>query len=175
MADETPEEFRARSNAAMVRASFLRGSLLTGYAHIEFLLADICLKSWELPEYAHLKSDFPYKTESRIKAVNALLRADGPLKQYQAEFQPVLDRLPDFAEIRHFAAHGLQVVRLTSEDETLLYRLYRTSKLGPEIGNLDASMTQMEAVVHEITALLHQVPTTFRRIYRDVGLPWDHF
>ena len=51
------------------QATFLRGSIITSYAHIEFLLADICLKTWQKAEYAHLAGRFPYKTDSRIKAV----------------------------------------------------------------------------------------------------------
>jgi hypothetical protein len=104
--DDVPDEFKALVNHAI----YLRGNVITSYAHIEFLLADICLKAWQRSEYSHLAGAFPYKTDSRIKAVRALFECDGPLKAYRDGVQPALDKLLDFEERRHFFAHGLFIV-----------------------------------------------------------------
>jgi hypothetical protein len=77
--DDVGDESKALVNHAL----YLRGNIITSYAHIEFLLADICLKAWQLDEYAHLAGAFPYKTDSRIKAVRALFEGEGPLKRYR--------------------------------------------------------------------------------------------
>ena len=77
-------------------AIYLRGSVIHSYAHIEYLLADICLQAWKTSRYSHLAASFPYKTESRIKAVRLLLDEDGPLKVYREDLKSVLDDLLNF-------------------------------------------------------------------------------
>jgi hypothetical protein len=126
-------------------AVYLRGNIITSYAHIEFLLADICLKAWQLPEYAHFAGAFPYKTDSRIKAARALFEGEGPLKQYREGIQPALDELLDFEELRHFVAHGLLIVNATLE-----YRLYRTTKQGTAIAFMETSASDLDGVALEI-------------------------
>jgi len=160
------------AKAMVEQATFLRGSIITSYAHIEFLLADICLKAWQKAEYAHLAGPFPYKTDSRIKAVGALFDSDGPLKPHRPGVQPVLDQLLTFEELRHFVAHGLLIVRPSPQPSgvKLEYRLYRTTKQGPQIGFLVMSASELTDVSLKITELLHQMLHAFRRIYFDLGL-----
>ena len=55
-----------------------RGLIVGSYAHVEFLLADLCIKSWRLPSYRSLAKRFPYKSETRERAVSAIL-ALGPV------------------------------------------------------------------------------------------------
>jgi hypothetical protein len=93
MSDEFSDDVSDETKALVNHAVYLRGSIITSYAHIEFLLADICLKAWQLPEYAHLAGAFPYKTDSRIQAVGALFECNGPLKPYREGVQPALDEL----------------------------------------------------------------------------------
>jgi len=82
------QNFAEAAKAMVSQATFLRGSIITSYAHIEFLLADICVKLWQKPEYQHLAGAFPYKTDSRIKAVRTLFDAEGPLKTYRSGVDP---------------------------------------------------------------------------------------
>ena len=160
------------AKAMVEQATFLRGSIITSYAHIEFLLADICLKTWQKAEYAHLAGRFPYKTDSRIKAVGARFDSDGPLKPHRPGVQPILDQLLTFEELRHFVAHGLLIVRPSPQPSgvKLEYRLYRTTKQGPQIGFLVMSASELTDVSLKITELLHQMLHAFRRIYFDLGL-----
>ena len=154
-------------------AIHLRGMIITSYAHIEFLLADICLKAWQREEYAHLAGPFPYKADTRIKAVSKLLDTDGPLKTYRPGVQPVLDELLSFEELRHFVAHGLLVVTPDPSGPRMQYRLYRTTKHGTEIGFLETSSSELTDASLKISGLLHQMLTTFRRIYFDLGLEFE--
>jgi len=121
-------------------------------------------------EYAHLSGTFPYKTESRIKAVRRLFEIDGPLKLYFPGVQPVLDKLLDFEELRHLVADGLVIVTpMPPDDARLEYRLYSTTKKGPAIGLLETSTSELEDISLKIGELLHQMLTTFRHIYSDLG------
>jgi hypothetical protein len=159
---------------SVTHAVYLRGSIIHAYAHIEYLLADICLQAWKTSQYAHLATPFPYKTDSRIKAVRLLFDSDGPLKSYRDDLRPVLDDLLNFEEMRHFVAHGVMVVKATGPAGIPLeFRLFRTTKKGPEIGAIDMTSAELEDVGVKISSLLHQMLTTFHRIYSDLGFEME--
>jgi hypothetical protein len=160
--------------AIVAHAVYLRGSIIHSYAHIEYLLADICLQAWKANQYAHLAAPFPYKTDSRIKAVRMLFDSDGPLKSYREDLQPVLDDLLNFEEMRHFVAHGVMVVRATGPVGTPLeFRLFRTTKKGPQLGAINTTSDELADVGVKISSLLHQMLTTFHRIYSDLGFEME--
>ena len=164
--DDVSDESKALVNHAI----YLRGNIITSYAHIEFLLADICLKAWQLPEYARLAGAFPYKTDSRIKAARTLFEVDGPLRPYREGIQTALDKLLNFEELRHFVAHGLLIVTpMPPSDAMLQYRLYRTTKQGTAIAFMETSASDLDDVGLTIGTLLNKMLTTFRRIYSDLG------
>jgi hypothetical protein len=170
MSDEFSNDVSDETKALVNHAVYLRGNIITSYAHIEFLLADICLKAWQLPDYTHLARAFPYKTDSRIRAVGALLGCEGPLKQYREGVQPVLDKLLSYEERRHFIAHGLMIVTpLPPNDATLQYRLYRTTRQGTAIAFFETTASDLEPVALDIGTLLTGMLITFRRIYFDLG------
>ena len=50
MSDDFSDDVSDESKAIVNHAVYLRGNIITSYAHIEFLLADICLKAWQLGE-----------------------------------------------------------------------------------------------------------------------------
>jgi hypothetical protein len=137
------------------------------------LLADICLKAWQRAEYAHLAGPFPYKTDTRIKAVSKLLNTDGPLKAHRPGVQSALDELLRFEELRHFVAHGLLIVTPDPSGPRMQYRLYRDTKHGTEIGFLELSFSELTDASLKISELLHQTATTFRRIYFDLGWKFE--
>jgi hypothetical protein len=158
------------AKALVNHAVYLRGNMITSYAHIEFLLADICLKAWQLSEYVHLAGVFPYKTDSRIRAVRALFECNGPLKPYREGVQPALDQLLTFEERRHFIAHGLMIVTPLPPDDVMLeYRLYRTTKHGTAIAFFETSASDLESVALEIGTLANGMLIAFRHIYSDLG------
>lgn len=174
MSDAFAEDVNDAAKAMVNHAIHLRGTIITSYAHIEFLLADICLKAWQRKEYAHLAGAFPYKTDTRIKAVSTLFDIDGPLKGYRPGVQAVLDQLLHFEELRHFVAHGLMIVTPNPlSNPKLQYRLYRTTKRGTEIGFLETTALELTNLSLKIGELLHEMLTTFRCIYSDLGLEFE--
>jgi hypothetical protein len=175
MSGSFSEDVGDENKAIVNHAVHLRGSIITSYAHIEFLLADICLKAWKMSEYTHLAGPFPYKTDSRIKAVRALFDHAGPLKLYREGIQPTLDELLNFEELRHFVTHGLLIVTpMQTRDVMSQYRLYRTTKRGPAIAFFETSASDLENIGAKIGSLQHQMVTTFRRIYNDLGLELEN-
>jgi hypothetical protein len=170
MSGEFSTDVSDASKELVENAIYLRGVVITSYAHIEFMLADICLKAWQLPEYATLMGPFPYSVETRIKAVRALFDADGPLKPFREGMQPVLDELLDYEERRHFVAHGLLIVTPMPPDDAMLqYRLYRTTKQGTAIAFWETSASDLEAVCFTINALETKMLVALRPIYFDLG------
>ena len=170
MSDDFSDDMSDGTKTIVNHAVYLRGNIITSYAHIEFLLADVCLKAWQLGEYKHLAGAFPYKTDSRIRAVRVLFDCDGPQKLYREGVQPALDQLLHFEERRHFIAHGLMIVTpIPPSDAMLQYRLYRTTKQGTEIAFFETSASDLDEVALEIGNLQTQMLISFRRIYSELG------
>jgi hypothetical protein len=175
VSDSFDEDVSDAGREMVNQAVHIRGSIITSYAHIEFLLADICVKAWRRSEYASLATAFPYKTDTRIKAVRKLFDVDGPLKTYSSGIQPVLDELLNFEELRHFVAHGLLIVTPMRGPggAKLEYRLYRTTKDGAKIDFLERSASELTDTSIRISELLHDMLTTFRQIYFDLQLEFE--
>jgi hypothetical protein len=170
MSDDFSDDVSDSTKAIVNHAVYLRGNIITSYAHIEFLLADICVKAWQLEQYKHLAGKFPYSVDSRIKAVRILFDSNGPLNPYREGVQPALAKLLDFEKRRHFIAHGLLIVTpVPSNDAMLQYRLYRTTKQGTEIAFFETSASDLDEVALEIGNLQTQMLISFRRIYSELG------
>jgi hypothetical protein len=131
-----------------------------------------CLKAWKMREYAHLAGTFPYKIDSRIKAVGKLFEVDGPLKAYRPGVQRALDELLKLEDLRHFVAHGLMIITPAPPPAGAIveYRLYRTTKEGVQIAFHEAPASELEDVGAKISASLNQMLVTFNRIYTDLSL-----
>ena len=76
-----------RRKQVLDRAAFLRGTIITSYAQVEHLLANLSVRCRNKPEYSLLTRTFPYRLESRLKAVRAAA-GTGPLATYRAELVP---------------------------------------------------------------------------------------
>src|SRR5258707_3630338 len=91
-----------------------RGLIVGSYAHVEFLLADLCIKSWRLPSYRSLAKRFPYKSATRERAVSAILALEaGPLFEFGAAAAPFLKQWRDSERDRNIMAHGLMTIEWT--------------------------------------------------------------
>jgi hypothetical protein len=56
------------NNTVMADAAMLRGAIVTSYAQVEHLLADIVLRCQPMAEYSNLPQTFPYKTGNPHRA-----------------------------------------------------------------------------------------------------------
>jgi hypothetical protein len=77
-------------------ATYLRGKILTSYAQVEFLLADLSVK---------LDLKFPYRIQDRIKAAKRISERPS-FETYKDELAAVCDQLLEYDEIRNLMAHG---------------------------------------------------------------------
>jgi hypothetical protein len=84
----------------------VRGWILNGYAQIEYLLGDIILKAYDMPEYIHLKKRLPNQTGKLIELVNKILAIEGFFSQYKDEINLIIDGLEFSKQVRDLLAHG---------------------------------------------------------------------
>jgi hypothetical protein len=152
------------------QVNLLRGAYIGSYAQVEFLLADICVKAWELPAYKHLRAKFPYRAGSRVKAANALFGCAGPFAEYREEVRGLFDELLRFEEFRDFLAHGLLRIDTKRNDFSLHFRMYKPEKDGLKIGTIDVPVIDLAHAVKQIVPFTHRFVTLFRRIYLEQKL-----
>ena len=157
-----PNEYQL---SVISQAAFLRGSIITSYAQVEHLLADIFLRCQPMPDYNSLPAKFPFKLATRIKLVRQMVGMPGPLAIYGERFESVISRLLEFEEIRHFMAHGLLHVK-TRKDEwhELVYRMYR-QKDNIEEGQMVTDLTQLDFAAREVGKYSTQAVSLFRDVY----------
>jgi hypothetical protein len=85
--------------------------LISSYAHVEFLLGDLCLKSWRIAQYRSLESRFPYKSATRERAVSAILSVkNGPLSEFKEGAAPLLQQWRESERDRNMMAHGWMTI-----------------------------------------------------------------
>jgi hypothetical protein len=93
---------------------YLRGKIITGYAQVEFFLADLSVK---------LNVKFPFKIKDRIKAAKEI--ADRPgYSEYREELHEICDQLARYDNIRHFMAHGLVMIKSMAGQHSVEMRRY---------------------------------------------------
>jgi hypothetical protein len=160
----------AETRLIVKQVKLLRGAYIGSFAQVEFLLADICVKAWELPEYKHLRTKFPYRAESRVGAANALFACAGPFAQYREEVHGLFDELLRFEEFRDFMAQGLLRIDSRLEDFSLHLSMYKPEKEGLKIGTIDIPITDLACAVQQIVAFTHSFVTLFRRVYTEQKL-----
>jgi hypothetical protein len=108
-----------------------RGLMVSSYAHVEFLLADLCFKSWRLEPYRPLASRFPYKATTRELAVKAILSVEnGPLFQFKEPAVPLLNKWRDSERDRNIMAHGLMRIEWHRDNIFVHGQLLRTRSDG---------------------------------------------
>jgi hypothetical protein len=166
---ERPTDFQLE---VITNASLLRGAIITSYAQVEMLLADIVMRCRQRDEYVDVYDKFPYRLEDRIKAVRRIVGHPGPLNAYRAEVEALVDGLHHFEEIRHFMAHGLLVVTTTpNKQHTLTYRMYRPVGQGEaEAGLMQTTLEELDEAARAIGSYAHSFVALFGRMYLEQGL-----
>lgn len=160
------------NNAVVADAAMLRGAIVTSYAQVEHLLADIVLRCQPMAEYSNLPQTFPYKLETRIARVRDIVGMAGPLQKYKSAFENVITELLKFEELRHFMAHGLLHIR-TGDDggHILIYRMHRQAKGSTiEEGTMVTNLPQLEDAARQVAHYALQAVSLFRDVYRDHNL-----
>lgn len=151
-------------------AAFMRGSIVTSYAQVEFLLADFVFRCHANAGKA--QPTFPYSVDDRIKAVRSIVATDERFAPYRKEVGEVAGGLLRYREMRDMMAHGMQLLRTRGiEWHQLDYRMFRVAK-GKiiEVGQMNTDVVQMANAAKEIGDYAQSLVTIWRRIYLDLGL-----
>jgi hypothetical protein len=144
------------------RAAYLRGKILTSYAQVEFLLADLSVK---------LDLRFPYLVRDRIKAAKRISERPG-YESYKLELTTACDQLLEYDELQNFMAHGFLILTTDKNDNhEFEFRLYqRESSEKFNLVTIKTNIPLMEMASGHISAYVSQAVGLFQRIYDEKGL-----
>jgi hypothetical protein len=170
------EEFEQRIRPLIDQMMNQRAWIMNGYSQLEFLLADLIVKARRFDEYADLnKLQLPFGIDNRIDRVRQLL-AFGPFHSFIDEVSPLMDRLLELEDTRHFFTHGFVQVHITKNGKELglFFRRYTQPKKGDngregyvEMMVRPKEMAAAEARWKEFSQAAVQV---FARLYIQLGL-----
>lgn len=135
---------------------YLRGKIITGYAQVEFFLADLSVK---------LNLKFPYLIKDRIKAVKAI--AERPdYADFKDELNEVCDRLIEFDDLRHFMAHGMVMVTTDLKGNHLIeMRRYQREDGSFKRYDLMTELPFLRESGNQIAAYASRAVRLFQRMY----------
>lgn len=149
-----------------------RGSLVSGYAHIEFLLADFAVQCSKRQDCAHLYEGFPYSLEARMRAALTLLKKAAFLKPYRPRAKPLVERLAHWKSLRDMMAHGFLVIETAADcRQRLLFQLYEPAgDRGYELKPFTTDYNALARAANDLTDFVHAFVLLWREIYFDQGL-----
>lgn len=151
----------AAQKEIIAEASYLRGSILTSYAQVEFMLADISVK---------LDLKFPYLIKKRIKAVLNIADRAG-YEGYREELQKVCNDLLQYDDVRNFMAHALLVVKNDKkQNHQLEYRMYERVDESFRLLIITTDLTRLRKAASDVAGYTMGALKLFQRIYREKGL-----
>jgi hypothetical protein len=143
-------------------AFYLRGRIVSSYAQVEFLLADISVK---------LDLRFPYLIDARIKAVRRIAERDG-YQIYKEELDRVCEELLQYDALRHFMAHGFLSLSTDSKgNHQLEFLRYQRDGEGKfTLLTAKTTIERLRQAADDIGQYVSHVIRLFERIYREKKL-----
>ena len=154
-----PSEFQ---KDLIEEASYLRGKILTGYAQVEFLLADISVR---------LDLKFPYRLKDRIRAAKRLHERAG-FEKFKDELNALCDDLLHYEEARHFMAHGFLTLTTDKKDNHQFeMHLYQREGQGQfNLVTIATNIPRLKITADHISEYAQRAVDIFRRIHLENGL-----
>jgi len=143
-------------------ATYLRGKILTSYAQVEFLLADLSVK---------LDLKFPYRIQDRIKAAKRISERAG-FEPYKDELATVCDQLLEYDEIRNLMAHGFLMLTTDKKgNHKFDMRLYQREGAGTfNLLEIETNVVRLRAGADHIVEYVARAVALFGRIYLERNL-----
>lgn len=143
-------------------ATYLRGKILTSYAQVEFLLADLSVK---------LDLRFPYLVKDRIKAAKRICERPG-FEVYKHELAVVCDQLLDYDEMRNLMTHGFLMLTTDKKGHHKFdMRLYQRTGEGTfNLLEIETNIVRLRASADHIVEYVNRAVALFGRIYLEQKL-----
>ena len=148
-------------------AHLIRGGIITQFAHVEFMFADLYFRALRRPEYGSLPAKLPYRVRQRVARVKQLAAMDGPISAYSSELLGVADGLAEFEDLRQYMAHGHMTVRFDTDPPAIFFQVYDQPKDSGSIlrimrtnhADLGEQSIQVGRYDNRVVALFHQIFT----------------
>lgn len=150
-----------------------RGYIINSFAQVEFLLADFVVKCRRFAEYEELTRTLPYGVDKRVARVRRICAIQGaPVSPYADDIVPLLDRLRELEELRHFLSHGFCTFHFTpAGDIGSMFRRFVPTKENPlNVSSVTLRPHQLAEARARWIAFAEEALGTFRRVYDELGL-----
>lgn len=150
-----------------------RGWIVNSYAQLEFLAADLIVKCRSIEEYAELNAKaLPFGIDNRIKRIQELCES-GPMAKHADDLLPLMARLLELEETRHFFTHGFSSVHIQTDGSRMGLHIRRY--VPPTKGQRESKAEiivlpeDMTAARTRWTIFAQTAVGIFRRIYDALG------
>jgi hypothetical protein len=130
------QDFETRFAPVISQMMEDRGWIMNCFAQIEFLAADIAVKARRFAEYAELLArPVDFGIGNRVKRLRQLCEF-GPLAAHAEVILPLMDRVLELEETRHFFTHGFMSIHIQKDGKAMGMHLRRYVQ--PKKGELES-------------------------------------
>jgi hypothetical protein len=151
-----------------------RAWIINSYAQVEYLAADLIVKSRRFPEYSDvLDKPVPFGIVARVQLLTKLCLF-GPLAQYGGSLVPLLAHVLELEETRHFFTHGFLSVHIEENGRQMAMHLRRY--VPPKKGEVETK-AELLILPNEMTRskerwvrFAQNAVETFRFVYTELKL-----
>ncbi len=160
-------------------AIYLRGLFIQRYSGIEFALTELILRARQHCDYNEL-GELPFGFESKLKRLQKLIEADGPIMPYSEELVSTFGNFAEFADRRNFLVHGIMAIPIDAAYRTTVaFRMYDHKKVMDggnktsvvHMGQMDANLEQLQSLADTLQPISTGFPCLVARICREIPLP----
>ena len=149
----------------------LRGAIITQFAHVEFMFADLFFRALRRPEYGSLPATMPYRVKERIARVKQLATMDGPISAYAPKLLQVADVLVEFENLRQYMAHGNLTVEFDADPPAVFFQVYDKPKgSGPVLRIMRTGCADLNEQSIRVGLYANEVVALFYRIFTEIPL-----
>ena len=152
-------------------AHLLRGAIITQFAHVEFMFADLYFRALRHPEYRSMPVRMPYRVKERIARVKQLATMSGPISAYGPELLGVADGLAEFENLRQYMAHGNMTIRFDANPPSIFFSMYDQPKgSGPVLRVMQTTHADLSEQSIRVGKYDNRVIALFYRIFTEIPL-----
>lgn len=162
-----------RARVLIDEMHYLRGRCAGCFAHVEFMLGDLCHRVGSLAEYREICLILPYKFEKRVAKAKEIAARPGRVAPYQTEIERVAEAISDWVDFRNHMAHGFIRLEATPDRSAHQFRSFKYSPQPEAPFHSDEmlfNIVGMRVAADELTDLTEAAAVLLERLYRELDI-----
>lgn len=143
----------------------LRGAFVAAMGTIETILTELAIRASKHEAYFGIRDRFPSRRSERLKYLEKICEAEGPLTRHRTLILAIVRRFSDGLPLRDILAHGrMRVLTGPSDDASIKLEDYSASGVFIQFRRDHYTLKSFRVRVYRITRLSRCVGSLYSRL-----------